>query len=547
MLNQKPQAQPRFPRSITIALIAIAALAALLRLVGNNQPFPTSDHAEVAAIVSYFYPRDMSSLGLNDASSWNMLTSVHGSLPLVIALISTSLIGIGGVHVNEFWWNLPFVLASLLSVVASGVFVFRIAGRRPAVIAALLITILPLHATISRTSGLGHITLMFLCQLLTVWAFLTYVRSPTPQSASRAGITLAIALTVELFFPLLFALVGAVVWIGASDQTITWSTRFFRTHRLLFNNRVMLLPLLVLIFNLGLMVAYGRGWIDQGGMAARLMQGSNRTPGLYIVAFWQNAAFVVGPLACAILFALGLCLRPLKLDERAIPLVWAAIYLVPFMLFTRANFYGYLLLGMAPLALNAAIVLGDWLGQTRWSRAAALTTLAALVALMSLRSTSMIFGQDFGPVVGQGIAQGAIYPDQGLKAAAGWVRSQSASTDVMFADNTFEPYQLSYYLHRPFIALTDAQSADEVFALLPDAPRQPVFYLVTPANAPLLERYAATPVHLRAQISANDAVVLHVYGQNPGATVQIDATTGNSEFDKLYGDWRNMFQIGVTK
>jgi hypothetical protein len=65
-----------------------------------------------------------------------MLTNPHGVLSLLIAFTSSTLIGLLGVHLNEFWWNFPFVLVHLAGIALAAVVVRRLAGGWAGAIAA---------------------------------------------------------------------------------------------------------------------------------------------------------------------------------------------------------------------------------------------------------------------------------------------------------------------------------------------------------------------------------------------------------------------------
>lgn len=541
-----PQA-PAPPARWPLALIGLAVgCGALLRLLANDQPFASSDHAELAAIVSFFYPRDLGALGLSARSTWNIVLNGHGVLPPLIGMAATTLFGLGGVHINEFWWNLPFALISLLSVPLAALLAGRLAGRAAGLIAAFLVALLPIHAALSRTSGVSHIPLMFVCQLVTVICFIAYFQQPSPQRARRAATALAISLLVELFFPLLFVVVFGVGVLTVETEQPGLRTRIARTRALLFQTRVMLLPLVVLCFNFAIMLAYSAGLVGYGGLAARLLEGSDRKAGLYLGAFVSNAGFVVGAGALAILIALGLASAPalVRLEARAAPLLWAIVYLAPFALFTRPNVYGYLLLGVAPLAINAAIVLGSWIKRGMAWRGLAAITVALLIGLFALRSLSMIFGVEVVGLAGGGPAQGALTPDQGLKAAAWWVRSRTPPDALIFADAAYEPYQVAYYLHRPFLAVTDAQQPDEAYELLDGEQRQPAYYLVLPGDEDLLRAHARATPRRVAVVLVDQRPALLIYGDAAGAPQQIDARAANQQFDAQFGAWRDMFAIG---
>lgn len=530
-----------------VALVGLAVgCGALLRLAANDQPFASSDHAELAAIVAFFYPRDLHALGLSAGSTWNLVLNGHGVLPPLIGLAATTLFGLAGLHINEFWWNLPFALISLLSIPLAALLAGRLAGRAAGLIGAFLVALLPIHAALSRTSGVSHIPLMFVCQLTTVICFVEYFQRPSPQRARRAAAALAVSLLVELFFPLLFIVVFGVGVLTVETDQPGLRARVARTRALLSQTRAMLLPLAVLCFNFALMLAYSAGLVGYGGLAARLLEGSDRNAGLYLGAFWSNAGFVVGAGALVILIALGLASAPAlaRLDARAAPLLWAIIYLAPFAAFTRPNVYGYLLLGVAPLAINAAITLGRWIERGRIWRGLAAVALALLIGLFALRSLSMIFGVELVGLAGGGQAQGAVTPDQGLKAAAWWVRSRTPPDALIFADAAYEPYQAAYYLHRPFLAVTDAQQPDEAYQLLDDAQRQPAYYLVLPGDEALLRAHARAMPRRLAVVMVDQRPALLIYGYAAGDPQQIDARAANRQFDEQFGAWRAMFAIG---
>ncbi|MFL5807733.1 MAG: hypothetical protein ACJ8CR_39140, partial [Roseiflexaceae bacterium] len=238
-----------------LAVLGLAlATGALLRLVANDQPFPSSDHAEVAAIVSFFYPRSIQSFVPSASSTWNILTNAHGILPLLLAFMSATLLGLAGIHLNEFWWNFPFVLAHLAGIALAAIVVRRIAGAWAGVIAALLIAIMPIHAVMSRASGVGNMPLTFECQLLTLLCTLRYCENPTPRRARQVGLALALNLLIELFFPLLFVLVLGAGMLAVETEPPAFLQRLRRARALLFQPRVMLLPLLVLCFNFALLI-----------------------------------------------------------------------------------------------------------------------------------------------------------------------------------------------------------------------------------------------------------------------------------------------------
>ncbi len=557
-----------------ILLIGLAlVVGAALRLIQNGQPFASSDHAELAAIVTFFYPRSLESLIPSATSFWNMFTNPHGILSPLIGMVSMTLFGLLGGTINEFWWNLPFVLFNLLPIPLSALLVWRITGRSMAGAgAALLVAILPIHAALSRSSGL-IIPVALNFHLITILSCLRYFEEPTPRRAWWVGGVLAVHLTVEMLFPVLLVLVFGVGLLSVQTAHPGRFLRFYRVRKLMFDPRVMLLPLLVLGFHLTLLVAYSQGWIPFGGLAARLLQGSDRTPGLYPADFWNNATYAVGTFAFPILLILGGVGLPSlwRLERRAVPVLWAIVYLVPFLVFTRPHVYEYFLFGSVPLTINAAIVIEQWWQKQRGYRWLAGVTLPLLVVLFSLRALSMVFGLDLVPVVGTGLVPGGVHPDQGLKAAAWWVRNHTEPDELVFGDSALEPYQLWYYLRRPSIGVTDAETPADAYRLLDDLEQPPSIYLVRPGNEDLLRQHVPTQGQqdqpsLLARVRVDQQPVLLIYGygslpdqdedeaaqaQRGGGEVAviegIDAQTANVAFDEQFGSWRAMFAIGTRQ
>lgn len=524
------------------ALLALALIVgALLRLVANGAPFSSSDHAELAGIVTYFYPRGVGSLGGGSPNIWQMLTSAHGALPPLLGMLSMTIVGLTGVAISEWWWNLPFVLVGLATIWVGARFAEDLAGRRAGAIAALLLALLPIHAATSRASGLGHITLMGLGQLLTLWAFLRYYERPTPARARLASLALCLDLLIELFFPVLLALLFALGMLAGRPGD-SFSARLAATRRRFMARQVLLAPLIVIVVNGLIMVGYAAGYLPQGGTFSRLFQGSDRQAGLFLGAFWGNASFVAGAAGFALLAGLGLLGLPMlwRLDRRAAPLLWAAAYLLPFIIFTRANFAGYLLMGSVGLTISAAVVLADLWERRAIARLAAGLIVPALAVALALQSLGIIFG--VGPLAGA-IAQGGVQPDQGLKAAAWWVRGHSDRQALVFADGSLEPYQIWYYLRRPAIALTDAASPAAAYQSLAESPRRPQLYLLPPEHRDLLFAYAEGEPRLLLTVTDGGRPLLLVYGYATTPPQQLEAAAGDRRFDQDLGRFAAMFSL----
>jgi hypothetical protein len=532
-------------------ILGALVLGAALRLIENDRPFASSDHAQLAAILTFFYPRNLDMLIPSSTSSWNILTNPHGIFPSVIGLTTMTLLGIGGVTLNEFWWNLPFVLFNLLPIPLAAVLVSRISSRGAGVLAAFLVAILPIHATLSRSCGL-NIPVALDFHFLTILSFMHYFQKPTPRRAWLSGVVLAIHLTVEMLFPVLFVFLLGLGILTVNTSKPLFSMQLRRARQLLFAPRAMLLPLLVVGFNLMLMIAYSKGWISSGGLAARLLEGSDRKPGIYFGDFWNNASYVVGRSALPILLILGIAGLPALWQRKpqAVPLLWSLAYLSPFVVFSRPHVYEYFLFGITALTIHAAMVLAGWWQEGGWQRWLASLTTPLLVVLFALRTLSMIFGIDtaLAPVVGSGQAPGGVFPDQGLKAAAWWVRSNTPPDTLVFGDSALESYQLWYYLRRPSLGVTDAESAEAAYLLLDEAEQLPDIYLVQPDREALLDKHLPTHPPLLSRVIVEGEPVLLIYGEYPQQVVRdIDASEANQKYDEQFGSWRSMFLIGTRQ
>lgn len=527
--------------AIGIALVCGGAL----RLAWNDGPFPSSDHAELAAIVTYFYPRSLAAFTTDPPLTWSLLLSAHGALAPLIGLASMTLVGLAGIPITEWWWNLPFVVAGLVTIVLGARFAATLAGNAAGIIAAILLALLPIHAVLSRASGLSHITLMGLCQLAAIWCFARYYEQPTPRRARVAGLVLSVALLVELFFPVLLALLFAVGVLCVREEAGFWR-RVTRARRLFFAPAVMIGPLLVIAVTAMVMVAYAARLIAQGGIISRLFQGSDRRVGVYFEAFWINGAFVAGTAGFGLLLALAALGIPalLRLERRAVPLLWAATYLLPLLLLTRANVYGYFLMGALALTLNAAIVLSALWRRAPYMRAAASAITLMLVVALALRCGAIIYGFSFGGLIGEGVAQGGIFPDQGLKTASWWVRSTTSADTRVFVAGMFEPYQIWYYVRRPAIAVTDAVDAEESYRALAGQAVAPALYIVPPEQEALLFSYVPERPRLALIVTNRGRPILHVYGATDGAApIQLEAIDGNQRFDREFGRFGAMFSF----
>ncbi|MCG8347043.1 MAG: hypothetical protein MI924_04610 [Chloroflexales bacterium] len=538
----------RFSKFALLLIVLAVTVGAALRLLVNNQPFPSSDHAELAAIVTFFYPRSWESLLLSARSSWNIVTSVHGVLPPLVGMLAGTIYGVLGIHISEFWWNSPFVLIHLASIPLAAVLTRRLAGPWAGVIAAFLIALMPIHVALSRASGVTHTPLVFLLHLITILAFMRYAERPTPQRARWASVALALALLADQLFPLLLVLAFGVILLSLDESSLPLGQRIKRARALMFQPQVLLLPLLVLCWSLFLLTLHGMGRIDSGGIATRMFAGSDRQPGLYLDAFWNNARYVLGTIALLVAAVLALLRFPalLRMEQQAIPLFWALLYLTPFALFTRPHVFELFLMGTAPLLINAAVVLGAWINRPQWQgRLLGGLTAGALAALLFLRTLSMVFAINVVSFVDTGQSVGGMYADQGLKTAAWWIRSYTAPDTLVFADGTYEPYQLWYYLRRPFLGITDAESPTDAYELLKTAKQQPSFYLVAPEHVLLLEENVEEHIHLAVQVTTQNAPLLLIYSREPVTErITLDIAEGNDLYDDDFGRWKSMFNVG---
>lgn len=541
-------ARPRAWRGL-LAALAVLAVAAPLRLVNIGGPFATGDMAEVAAVVSFFYPRGPQSLDPGSPFAvWQLLQNPHGLAPVLIALPWVTLLGALGVQLNEFWWNLPFALLGLLILPAGYRLGEQLGGRRAGFLCAVMLAALPVHASLSRASGGGsHIAIALVAQLWAVSESLRFFEDPTERHMRRASLAIVLAVLTDVLLPALFFMLLAVALFSRSEEAGGFFARLRRGRALLFGGKLIVWPLVALAWPVGLLLAQAAGLVSYGGLLARLFSGSNREPGIRVGEFAQNAGLNAGPLVVVILLVCALLTLPalLRLERHGFLLVWAGMYLAPFVLFSRPYVFDFYIQGITPLVINAALIAAGLMGRPdRWRRLAGGALAAALFVLLLLRSVSMIFGAPLGPLVGTGPAAGAVLPDQGLKAAAWWVRANAPPDALVFADAPYEPYQLAYYLRRPFLAQTDAASSEAVFAMLRESDRRPNYYLVLPGNERLLRAYGGEAPQLAATVLVDGRPALLVFAEGGGGPPeQVDAAEANARFDRDYGGWREMFGL----
>jgi hypothetical protein len=532
-------------RAEFVAVVAILLVGALLRLVDIGRPFASGDHAEVAAVVSFFYPRDAASFSASSPTAvWNLLQNPHGIAPIAIALPWISAVGLLGVTLNEFWWNLPFALLGLCLIPLAYRLGEQLGGRSAGLLCALFAAVLPVHASLSRASGGGsHIAISLVAQVWAVSAALRYFGDPAPASRRRASLAIACAVVTDVLLPALFFLLLAIGVYSVRVERPGLMPRLREARRLLFGTSLLHWPLVALAWPVGLLVLQAAGVINYGGLLARLFSGSDRQPGIRIGNFIENAALNVGPLGLALLALCALATVPalLRFERRGFLLVWSGIYLAPFVLFSRPYVFDFYIAGIAPLVFCAALLCADGLRSGAGARRlAAGLGAAALFALLALRSASMIFGVDMGPLVGSRQAAGAVFPDPGIKAASWWVRAHAPADALVFADAPYEPYQLAYYLHRPFLAATDATTSEEAFGLLDGAERQPDYYLLYPGSEELLRSHAAEQPRLAVTVMVEGRPALLIYQRGAGPPQALDAEAGNRRFDQEFGGWRAM-------
>lgn len=533
-----------FRWAMPILLLGAVVIGAVLRLTEIGHPFASSDHAELAAIISFFYPSDFAALQPGTGrSAWTLLLNPHGIAQSLIATVWMAGIALLNVPITEFWWNVPWALLGLAVVPVGFQLGVQLQDRRAGGLAALILAVLPLHAVLSRASGVSHIPLAFATQLWAVTMLVRYYQAPTPGTARQASLAIAAAVLTDLLLPFLFFMLLGVGVLTVETKRRTFVARLLRARELLFAPRVIRLPLLALTWPVGLMLMSVLGVVDSGGLLGRLFEGSNHTPGLRLFAFWENASFSVGPVSFGIFLVGAIAMLPslMRLEKRAVPLLWAAVYLGPFVLFSRTNVYGYYLLGLAPLALNAALVGAHlWSSSNATRKSLLAVIILPLLVLLGMRSVSITWDAQLPSWIGNGQAQGGLYADQGLKAAAGWLRDRSSTTSRVFSDPSYEPYQLSYYLRRPFIGMTDARTPEAGYALLRDA-EPPQFYLVKAGNAALLKPYLDPSLQPVLTVIRADTPVLYVYGQVAEAPQILTIEQGNAHFDARYGPWHQMF------
>jgi hypothetical protein len=506
-------------------LIAVVAIA--LRLYHRAPIWLSSDASNLPDWVAWTACRHVLRLyHVKDLALYRL----GGVQPLVM-LGQMRLLRWLGVRVDELTWESSQIVVSAASTIAAYVFTKEVAGAAAGLCAAALLAVTPLGIMLGRHLGApwpyeeGSQYLIL---------FLSIALMRRPRRALRVWLSVALA----IYF-----------WVGNQGLGILPVLAYTliagyaeRRHeeplRAFVRSRVtpwFLLPLSSLA--LLLYCTYG---LHKGHLYHALFHRPH-TLGLYTSQWFKDASLAIGQTATYVAIALavaGTVAERRWLSLRHVPFVLAMAYALPFWFaippgstLTR----GYVMYGVSALLIAACT--GAFSPPLRARYAPVLLLWIAFVQVGgALQSTYRLLGGHPFSIRG---FQGAYGADNGIKAAAWWIRSRGAPHGAVMSDASggqgMEPSIMDMYLMRPSFAFNDAPNARFVYSkLAKEAPRIE-YILVSPDNQQLAARYF--PSFSRAVDITNEdgEVILSVYGKEQVAVPErLDVEKGDAEFAGRY-------------
>ncbi len=401
------------------AILAVAVTACVLRLVGLDAPFESSDQAEMPRAILY-------GLGLRDIA-------VHAYGPMIAAMnrLAAMIAGLLHLPMTETAFRWPIALTGLLQVPATWALVVRLRrGHAEALTAAAFCAILPTMVADARcTWAWGYLTLWVLLGTIAMCSTLAWFDGRRPIHLAIAGTALAGHLLSNCFSAGLPAALLIAWWrmLGGTDPRDARRAARPRAVHLVVG---FLAPCL-----LALCVMAGV-WVRTGGgpLGRLLVKHRSGTLGLawdrpaeLLSILTSQLGYLFAPLVIAALLAAvhGILMR----RRLSLPAVWALAGLAPLLAsdYDRIGYPGAYFIEVL-YAAGLVVIAGVFDLRRRWAdrpkpRAAVMLLLAAALAHMATGSIDDNLGRG---VLHRwtGIANGWAdhERDTGIKAAGWYVR-----------------------------------------------------------------------------------------------------------------------------
>ncbi|MFC2162749.1 hypothetical protein ACFLRF_03635, partial [Candidatus Altiarchaeota archaeon] len=474
----------------------------------------------------------------------------HSILGLLLSVGYMRFIGIMGLAVTETAWGLLFVALGCSTLIATFFFVKAFIRRDlHALTSVLLLGLLPLHVGISRSTGHAHNILPMVLEVCMLVFFDRYLRSDRRVDLYLASSMLAASALSHTLFPLTFMpLVYLVLHYSAGDINERISMALSRIIRIYKGE-----PVLAILLAASILVSL---------LAATLFSGSNVSfsIGLHLKAYLINAFFFLGyviPFLAALAVIKGVRgLFSFKLTS--LPLVWAISHSLPFIMIFDRCLTGHFILPASSIMVLAGIYIAGLASEGKRILAILLCVLVIasftpqLMDVLGLEDQgyldrlspqAMICGQSFSGdcIISpcKWIFPGTVYPDNGVKTAAFWIREHTRADSPVFSDASggagIEYNLLRYYTHRASIVLNDATTVQSVYIFNQTRDRLDTL-LIRPENDLLFHGLMGGEFVKSASIRCRGRMVLYVYTRQRfyEHPVTLDVEEFNQRYDEKY-------------
>ncbi|NPV46946.1 MAG: hypothetical protein HPY69_08300 [Armatimonadetes bacterium] len=414
-----------------VALMAVLTLALLLRLHGlRHLTYAGPDEGLWAYFIVNnaqlpWLSADLASSALGRIMSWDYGWPMFVGWDAYVRLLAS--LGIG---VNEFTLALPMVLCGVGVCYLVFLAGRRLVGEAGALLASLLVAVMPHAVTWSRTIG-GSVTFNSLLLLMAIIALMRYVEAPGQRRRQWvAGLAVGLYLCGDVQFA-----IGAVILLGllalgprpAGYEGSRGLARLVLRPTLFVPPVVMFLPYVA-----AYAYACRLGYPDQTYLGTVLAEHKARW-GFHLMSFASDLWFNAGLLLMLGLTLIPRGLRQLAPEYRRWLSLWLALTAAPFLFaMTRevtlvTCYHNHLLVAVALLVASGVMGL---------RQAGLRTGLATVLSAGTLLATFACVYQ-VQPL--QGVLwprlqapYGAMAPETGLKAAGYWVRTRLHPTDRVF-------------------------------------------------------------------------------------------------------------------
>ncbi|MBV7329708.1 hypothetical protein KFU94_15970 [Chloroflexi bacterium TSY] len=246
--------KPSFSDHIVLFCAVLLGLVLRTFLLGST-PFQHADDISTAWLTTYYFPRQFPFLQLDldvhaPSSISGLLGAAHGPLQVLIAYTWGILMMLFNVPMVELSWHLPFALLGASVTLICYLLGSTLQSRRAGILAALFVSVLPLHVAFSRTSGESHFILASVIQPLALYFWWQYLQRGTLLWSFVVGLCVAADSLTDFFFPGLYLtmFLGGIVYFVA--QQTTWRNAAWQSMRHMFSWPIVLPSLLAVQIHL---------------------------------------------------------------------------------------------------------------------------------------------------------------------------------------------------------------------------------------------------------------------------------------------------------